>query len=40
LPLLKKSNIGGRGVAAAKKLWNKIPENLRQCYFETDRWDA
>ena len=33
-------HIGGRGVAAAKKLWNKIPKNLRRCYFETDHWDA
>ena len=33
-------HIGGRGIAAAKKLWNKIPKNLRRCYFETDHWDA
>lgn len=33
-------HIGGRGVAAAKQLWRKLPKKLRSCWFETDDWDA
>jgi insertion element IS1 protein InsB len=33
-------HIGGRGVEAAKKFWNKIPRLLRVCNFETDDWEA
>ncbi|MGH1434834.1 MAG: IS1 family transposase [Lewinella sp.] len=32
--------IGGRGKSAAKKFWKKIPSTLRECYFETDHWEA
>lgn len=32
--------IGGRGKKAAKKFWNKIPDELKGCYFETDDWKA
>lgn len=33
-------HIGGRGVASAKRLWQKIPANLKNATFETDDWDA
>ena len=33
-------HIGGRGKKAAKKLWEKIPPELRKCNFETDDWEA
>jgi len=33
-------HIGGRGKAAAKVFWDKIPPILRSCNFETDDWDA
>lgn len=33
-------HIGGRGKQAAKKFWNKIPDILKGCYFETDDWEA
>lgn len=33
-------HIGGRGIKAAKKFWRNIPVSLRQCFFETDHWDA
>jgi insertion element IS1 protein InsB len=32
--------IGGRGKKAAKKFWERIPPELRDCHFETDDWDA
>ncbi|MFK7934188.1 MAG: IS1 family transposase [Saprospiraceae bacterium] len=33
-------HIGGRGKKAAKKFWKKIPDTLKDCFFETDHWDA
>jgi insertion element IS1 protein InsB len=34
-------HIGNRGIDAARALWAKIPERLREnCYFETDEWEA
>ncbi len=33
-------HIGGRGKKAAQKFWNKIPQALRSCNFETDHWEA
>lgn len=33
-------HIGGRGIKAAKKFWNKIPPTLRNRAFETDDWEA
>ena len=32
--------IGKRDKEAAMKFWNKIPETLRNCNFETDDWQA
>ena len=33
-------HVGGRGKKAAKKFWKKIPDALKDCFFETDHWDA
>jgi len=33
-------HIGGRGINAAKAFWEKIPKQLRGCYFETADWKA
>ncbi len=33
-------HIGRRGTKAAKAFWNKIPDCLKSCQFETDDWDA
>ncbi len=33
-------HIGGRGIQAARKFWNKIPDALKGCNFETDDWEA
>lgn len=33
-------HIGGRGIGAAKKFWDKIPPVLQGCNFETDDWEA
>jgi IS1 family transposase len=33
-------HIGGRGKAAARKFWGKIPDPLKACNFETDDWEA
>lgn len=33
-------HIGGRGKKAAKKFWHKIPTILKDCFFETDDWEA
>ena len=33
-------HIGGRGKKAARAFWNKIPDILKDCYFETDDWEA
>ena len=33
-------HIGGRGIEAAKRFWQKIPCLLKSCNFETDHWDA
>ena len=32
--------IGKRNKNAAKKFWDKIPNALKNSYFETDDWDA
>lgn len=33
-------HIGGRGKKAAQKFWDKIPDILKNCFFETDDWEA
>ena len=33
-------HIGSRGKKAAKQFWNKIPAILKNCFFETDDWEA
>ena len=33
-------HIGGRGKRAAKTFWHKIPSILKDCFFETDDWQA
>jgi IS1 family transposase len=33
-------HIGGRGSRDAKMFWEKIPQPLKDCYFETDDWEA
>jgi len=33
-------HIGGRGKKAAKEFWEKIPDVLKDCFFETDDWEA
>ena len=33
-------HVGGRGKKAAKKFWRKIPHVLKDCFFETDHWEA
>ena len=33
-------HIGGRGIIAAKQFWDKIPQSLKTCNFETDDWEA
>jgi IS1 family transposase len=32
--------VGCRGIKSAKKLWKRIPFQLRRCEFETDDWKA